>query len=97
MLLDLLHSHDPELVCKHLYCFAMDTRKENRELYPPATIRLLLCGLKHILKANKVPFSILDKEHSRFCDLFNTTDTVSSELHKKGVGLQQKQGKVMGR
>ena len=75
----------------------MDTRKENRELYPPATIALLLCGLKHILKVNKVPFLILDKEHLRFCDLFNTIDTMCSELHRKGVGLQQKQGKVMGR
>ena len=40
--IDLLHSHDPELVCKYLCCFAMETRKENGELYPPAIIRLLL-------------------------------------------------------
>ena len=92
--MDLLHSHDPELVCKHLCCFAMETRKENGELYPPATIRSLLCGLNRILKANKVPFSIFDKEDSRF---LNTIDSVSSELHKKGVGSQQKQGEVITR
>ena len=36
--MDLLHSHDPELVCQHLCCFAIETRKENVELYSPATI-----------------------------------------------------------
>ena len=53
--MDLLHRHDPELVCKHLCNFVMETRKENGELYPPATIRSLLCGLNHmhVLKANK--------------------------------------------
>ena len=95
--MDLLHSHDPELVCKHLCCFVMETRKENGELYPFATVRSLLCGLNRILKANNAPFSIFDKADSRFHDLLNTIDSVSSELHKKGVGSQKKQSQVITR
>ena len=64
-----------------LLCNGDVTRKENGEPYPPVTIRALLCGLNHILKANKAPFSIFDKENSMFCDLLNTIDSVSSELH----------------
>ena len=54
-------------------------------------------GLNHILKANKVPFLIFDKEDSRFCDLLNTIDSVSSKLHIKGVRSEQKQGQVINR
>ena len=87
--MNLLQSHDPRLVCKHLCCFAMEKRKENGELYPPATIRSLLCSLNCIIKANKAPFSIFDKGDSRFRDLLNTVDSASSELYRKGVGSQQ--------
>ena len=50
--MNLLQSHDPGLVCKHSCCFAMEIRKEDGELYPPATIRSLLCGLNRTLKSS---------------------------------------------
>ena len=40
---------------------------------------------------------MFDKEDSRFHDLLNTVDSVSSELHRKGVGSQQKQSSVITR
>ena len=39
--LDLLSSHDPVLVSKHLQRFVMETHNINGEPYPPVTLRLL--------------------------------------------------------
>lgn len=53
-------------------------------------------GLNRI-HANKAPFSLFNKEDLRFHDLLNTVDSVSSELHRKGVGSQQKQSPLITR
>ena len=84
---DLLSCHDAELVCKNLCRFVLETRNSNGQPYPPATIRSLLSGLNRTLKSNKAPFSIFNKEDTRFRDLQLTLDSVSSKLHKKGIGL----------
>jgi hypothetical protein len=47
---------------------------------------VLLSGLNRILQANGAPFSILDKNNSDFRDLLKTLDTLSSNLHREGVG-----------
>ena len=59
--LDLLSSHDPVLVSKHLQRFVMETRNTNGEQYLPPTLRLLLSGINCTVKANKAPFSIFNK------------------------------------
>ena len=86
--LDLLSSHDPVLVSKHLQRFVMETRNTNGESYTPATLRSLLSGRNRILKANKAPFSIFSKEDPAFRNLMLTMDSLSSDLHSKGIGAQ---------
>ena len=93
--LDLLSSHDPVLVSKHLQRFVMETCSTNGEPYPPATLRSLLSGINRILKANKAPFSIFNKEDPVFHNLMLTMDSLSSDLHSKGIGAQQRSAEII--
>ena len=92
---DLLKSHDPELVCKWISLFVLETRQEDGERYPPGSIRNLVSGLNRVLQSNKAPFSILDKGDLRFRDLTKTLDTVSSSLHKEGIGVEKNSASVI--
>ena len=65
----ILHSHDPELVCKWLCCFVLETRKLDGSRYPPATIRSLVSGLNRELQRHSAPFSVLDKGDYMSCEL----------------------------
>ena len=62
----LLQSHDSNLVCTWLCRFVTETRKTDGSVYPPATLRSLLSGLKRILLGTTTPFSVLDKTDPRF-------------------------------
>lgn len=93
--LDLLKSHDAKLVSKNLCKFVMETRREDGKLYPPASLRCLLSALNRILQDNKAPFSVFDKKDLQFRDLMRTLDTVSSELHREGIGAQHKSASVI--
>ena len=73
----------------------IETRRKDGKLYPPATIRSLLSGLNRILRANKAHFSILDKGDSCFRPLLNTMDTISSDLHREGIGAERKSAGVI--
>ncbi len=42
-----------------------------------------------------MPFSVLDKGDVRFRPLLNTMDTVSSELHWEGVGVERNSAGVI--
>ena len=86
---NLLSSHDAELVCKWLSRFVLETRKSDGSPYPPATLRSLVSGLNRVLQSNKAPFSVLDKSDHRFCDFLKTLDSLSSELHRQGVGVSK--------
>ena len=92
--LDLLSSHDPVLVSKHLQRFVMETRNTNGESYTPATLRSLLSGINRILKANKAPFSIFNKEDPAFRNLMLTMDSLSSDLLSKGIGAQRRNAEI---
>ena len=92
---DLLHSHNPQLVCKWLCRFLMETRKSDGSLYPPASLRSLVCGLNRVLQKNKAPFSVVDKSDHRFQDLLKTLDSLSSKLHRQGVGAVKQSAKVI--
>ena len=91
----ILHSHDPELVCKWLCCFVLETRKLDGSRYPPATIRSLVSGLSQELQRHSAPFSVLDKGDYRFRALLKTLDSVSCELHKEGIGAVKNSAKVI--
>ena len=54
---DLLASHDPQLVCKWLCRFVMEARKSDGSLYPPSSLKSLVCGLNRVLQKNKVPYA----------------------------------------
>ena len=73
----------------------METCNTNTEPYPPATLQSLLSGINCILKANKAPFSIFNKEDPVFHSLMLTMDSVSSHLHSKGIGAQQKSAETI--
>ena len=55
----------------------------------------LLSALNRILQDNKAPFSVFDKKDPQFRDLMRTLDTVSSELHREGIGAQHKSASVI--
>lgn len=93
--LDLLKSHNADLVSKQLCRFVLETRREDGNRYPPATLRSLLSALNRIMQENKVPFSIFNKNDLRFRDLMLTLDSISSELHRQGVGAQRKHAGVI--
>ena len=93
--LDLLRSQDANLVNKNLCRFILETRREDGNPYPPGTLRSLLSALNRIMQANKAPFSIYDKRDLRFRDLMKTMDSVSSELHRQGIGAQRKHASVI--
>ena len=92
---DLLSSHDAELVCKWLCRFVLETRRTDGSSYPPGTIRSLVSGLNRVLQSNKAPFSVLDKSDHRFRDLLKTLDSLSSELHRQGIGATKNSAKVI--
>ena len=92
---NLLKSHDPGLVCKWLCRFVLETRKDNGEPYPPATLRCLLSGINRVLQRNNAPFSILDKGDVQFKDLTKTLDTISSESHRQGIGAKKHSAEVI--
>ena len=82
---DLLESLDPNLVCRWLCRYVMETRREDGHPYPPSTLRSLLSGINRVLQSNHAPFSVLDKTNPCFRDLLKTLDSVSSDLHRQGV------------
>ena len=51
--------------------------------------------IKSYFEREKTPFSILDKDDPQFRDLHRTMDSVSSELHKKGIGTEHKRAAVI--
>ena len=88
-------SHDAKLVCKNLCWFVMETQREDGKSYPLASLRCLLSALNRILQDNRAPFSVFDKKDPHFRDLMHTLDSVSSELHRKGIGAQRKSASVI--
>lgn len=83
------------MVYKNLCRFVLETRNSKGQPYPPATIRSSISGLNHILRSNKAPFSIFNKNDTRFRDLPLTLDSVSSELDKKGIGAVRNSASVI--
>ena len=58
-------------------------------------IRGLLSSLNRMMQTNKGPFSMLEKGDRSFRELHLTLDSVSSDLHRKGVGTAQKSASVV--
>ena len=87
---NILETDDRELVAKFMRYFVLEARKENGEHYTPGTIRSLLCGLNRVLKQNGATFSMLDKGDPAFRELLLTLDTVTSSLHRQGIGATRK-------
>ena len=52
-------------------------------------------GLNCVLQKNKAPFSVLDKADHRFRELFKTLDSLSTDLHRQGVGAVKQSAKVI--
>ena len=75
--------------------FLLEARKENGEHYTPGTVRSLLCGLNRVLKQNGATFSILDKGDPAVRELLLTLDTVTSSLHRQGIGAARKSAPIM--
>ena len=92
---DLLASHNADLVCKWLCRFLIETRKTDGSVYPPSSLRSLICGVNRILQNNQAPFSVVDKGDPRFRPLLKTLDSLSSELHRSGVGVAKNSAKVI--
>ncbi len=76
-------------------CFVLEVRTKDGKTYPPGSIRSILSGLNRILKDSKVPFSILNKTDQHFSDLQRTLDSITSDLHREGVGLAKKSATVI--
>lgn len=92
---DLFTTNNPQLLCKHLSKFAIETRKTNGKLYPPSTIHSLLCGLlRHMRNTNPDCPNFLDKKDARFLSLHKTLDSLFNRLHSEGIGRQIKKAEV---
>lgn len=63
--------------------------------YPLASLRSLVCWVNRVLQWNKAPFSVIDKAGHRFHDLQKTLDSLSSDLHRQGVGAVKQSAKVI--
>ena len=83
---ELLSLNDPDVVCKWLCKFVLETRQGSGKPYPPKSLYSILCGLQHVNHSNGVRFNFLDKEDLRFTELHKTLDTVFSDLHSQGIG-----------
>ena len=57
--------------------------KQTEEKYPPATIRSILSGLNRIMKHHSLYLTRVTQ------DLRMTLDTVTSELHRDGIGVSK--------
>ena len=88
---NILDCRDPCVLSKFLRYFVLEVRKEDGSAYPPASIRSILSGINRVLKDNGAPFSIMNKEDPLFRELFLTLDSVTSGLHREGVGATKKQ------
>ena len=73
----------------------MEARKVDGERYPPDSIRNFQHRISRELIKNKAPFAILDKSDLCFRELHLTLDSVSSELHRTGVGVNKKSTQVI--
>ncbi len=69
--------------------FVLEARREVGKPYPPGTIRSLLSGLNRVLKENRATFSILSKGDPRFREVLLTLDSVTSSLHRQGIGAEK--------
>ena len=92
---DLLTCHDPNIICKYMRYFVLKARIQDGNKYPPGRIRSILSGLNRILKDSKAPFSILDKANPSFRESLLTLDTIASDLHREGVGVNKKSALVI--
>ena len=92
---DLLSSSDPNLLCKWLHFFVMETRQICGKLYPPKTLYALLYGLLRVARSKGSTLNFLDKSDVRFKDLHLTMDSVCSQLHSKGIGAVRKSSSVI--
>jgi len=77
--------------------FVLEVRRENGEDYNPCSTCSLLSGLNHILKGNGAKFSILDKGDPGFRELLLTLDSVTSNLHRQGIGARRKSAPIVSR
>ena len=93
----LLQSNDADLIAQFMRCFVLEVRKEDGEQHTPGMIRSLLCGLNRALKENGATFSILDKGNPAFRELHLTLDTVTSGLHRQGIGATRKNAPIISR
>ena len=92
---DLLKSSNPVLLNNHLSKFAVEARKANGEVYPPATIHQLLCGLlRHMKQTNQGGPNCLNKQDNNFHQLEGTLDALFHKLHSDGVGVQVKHTEI---
>ena len=86
---------DREALCKYTRYFVLELRKKDGRPYPPSSIHCILCGLNRVLKENGVPFLIMNKGDQAFRELFLTLDTVTSSLHREGVGAMKAKASVI--
>ena len=55
----------------------------------------VVSGLNRVLQGNKAPFSVLDKGDARFRDVLKTLDSLSSDMHRQGIGATKNSAKVI--
>ena len=91
----ILSSKDTDEISRVLRLFVLEVRKVDGERYPPGSIRNLVSGINRELTKNGAHFSIMDKSDRRFRQLHLTLDSVSSELHRSGVGADKKSAVVI--
>ena len=75
--------------------FVLETRRSDGKSHSPVTLRSLVSGIQRSMQAKKAPFLLLDRSDTRFRELHLTLDSVSSDLHRQGVGATRKSAAVI--
>ena len=92
----LLTSCNSVLLNTHLSKFAVEARKANGEIYPPATIHQLLCGLLRYMRETTPGCpNFLNKQDSQFRQLQGTLDALFHKLHSDGIGVQVRHTEII--
>jgi hypothetical protein len=92
---DILESKEASNVCRIMRLSVLEARRSDGQPYPPATLRSLVSGIQRGNQAKKPPFLLLDTSDKRFREIHLTLDSVSSELHRQGIGAVRKSAAVI--
>ena len=91
---DLLSSNDPDMVCKWIQTFVMETQQESGEPYPPKSLHVTYVVFYCVCWSTKALLATLWTRRMLVCSSTQNNPMFSS-LHAQGVGASTTSGSVI--